>query len=330
MSASTSTEQGVERRVQANPSPLARGSETIASSKRRAVKAGLENAGERDAASSEIQSVVKRVEVQAKTFKSAVRRTGEEAWELGDALRAAKEVIAHGHWEPWLQSMGLSPRLAQRCMALHRRFPDKRHMSLFRSINAAMRMLPPERALDAEFAVEEVEGPDGGSASDTPAPTNQDETPTDVTNQTSPGIIDRPNGSNGSGTRLSGIEGASNRTTVTPSRGTDLQADEDVVRDVRSPAREVDEFITLFGTVVGKDAVTATQRFGSRFGPFSQILRVLASTMANCLETAGDKETCGKQVPPDLVPTLQRLIKVVRGAGIGVQATPRTGVDSRS
>ena len=120
--------------------------------------------GERDTASSEIQDVVKRVEVRAQVFKAAIRRTVEEAWELGDALLPAKVVIGHGHWAPWLRKMGLNSRLAQRCMALRRRYPEKRHVSDFKSIQAALRMLPAKRTIDAEFEVEEVEGhPKDGS-----------------------------------------------------------------------------------------------------------------------------------------------------------------------
>ena len=87
-----------------------------------------ENGPERDSANSEIQRVVEQVEKHAQAFQKAVRQTVDKAWELGDALRSAKKVIAHGHWNLWLERMGLHPRLAQRCMRLRKLYPEKRQV----------------------------------------------------------------------------------------------------------------------------------------------------------------------------------------------------------
>ena len=103
-----------------------------------------------------IKMLLDRVKKGAAALKKAVRQTIEEAWELGDALSTAKELLAHGQWGRWLESVGLNPRLAQRCMALRRRFPEKRQMSGFRSVDAAMRLVPPEPAIEAEFQIEDT------------------------------------------------------------------------------------------------------------------------------------------------------------------------------
>ena len=326
MTASPSKEQSAEHPAQENLSSPAAGSDTMTGSSKKAVKpAMLENDGRRDSTSSAFQKVAKRVEAGAQELNRSARRTVQAAWDLGDALVAAKALIAHGHWEPWLQEMGLNPRLAQRCMALRRRVTEKRHVSDFKSINAALRMLPAGRAIDAEFEVQEVKSPNDGpkpkeppapsagpnAASDLSTSTDPDGIPTGVPDETST-IIESAGGSNSGMAHAPGIETPCSSTAATPSsRGTDSQADEDVDSDIGSFLKEFDGISTRLDTVLGKEPALVTRRLRPCWRPLSRTLCALAATMASCLEFAGDNETSGDDVPEDLVPTLQRLLKAV-------------------
>ena len=74
----------------------------------------------------------------------AHKRTVEEAWELGRALRQAKKQVRHGQWTPWIEEqIGLPVRTAQRLMELHRKNPEKRHVAHLPSVRAAMKALAP-------------------------------------------------------------------------------------------------------------------------------------------------------------------------------------------
>ena len=84
-----------------------------------------------------------QVKQQATLFRTAYRRTVEEAWKLGQALRRAKEQVRHGQWIPWVEGeIGLTPRTAQRLMALHEAYPEMRHVSHLNSVSHALRVLP--------------------------------------------------------------------------------------------------------------------------------------------------------------------------------------------
>lgn len=296
----------------------------MTSSSKKAVESGESgNGGARDSGSVEIQSVVEHVAKCAEAFKAAIRRTVEEAWELGNALVSAKEVIAHGHWGTWLKTIGLNPRLAQRCMLLFKNYPKKRRMSHFKSINAAMRMLPAEAAIDAEFEVEEVEGPNDGSPKESTPPaagangasdlsTSRNGIATRGTDETSTTTTERAPGSNSGMPHLPGIEVPSSSAAATASStGTDPETDGDVDSDIGSLLEEFDGFVTRLHAALGKDPAAVAQQLRLHFPPLSRALRALASTMASCLETAGAEETSGENVPEDLVPTLTRLLKAV-------------------
>lgn len=83
-----------------------------------------------------------RVRTQAASFQAACRRTVEEAWKLGGELRQAKSQVRHGQWIPWVEgSIGLTPRTAQRLMALHEAYPEMRHVSHLPSVADALRPL---------------------------------------------------------------------------------------------------------------------------------------------------------------------------------------------
>ena len=300
----------------------------MTSSSKRELKPGKStNDAERDSASSEIQGVVKRVEVRAQEFMAAIRRTVEEAWELGDALLPAKVVIGHGHWGPWLQKMGLSSRLAQRCMALRRGYPEKRHVSDFDSINAALRMLPAGRTIDAEFEVEEVEGrprddskpkppapATGANASDLSTSRNDDGISRGLTDGAPAAITEGLHDSNSRTPRLPGTEAPSSPAAATNvSRDTDPQA-ENVDSDIRNFVKEFDGFVTRLDTVGPEPAVA--QRLRPHLRSLSRILGALAMKMVGYLETAADREAVGEVVPEDCVSALERLLKAIPERGL--------------
>ncbi len=84
-----------------------------------------------------------RVKAQAAKFETSYKRTVEEAWKLGRELREAKSQVRHGQWIPWLENrVGLTPRSAQRLMALHEAYPQMRHVSHLRSVSRALKVLP--------------------------------------------------------------------------------------------------------------------------------------------------------------------------------------------
>ena len=262
------------------------------------VKPGeLENHGPRD---SEVSGVEKRVKKHVQALHASVRRTVQDVW------------------ESWLREVGVHPRLAQRCMAFRRRV-EKRPVSEIKSINTALRMVPAGSTIDAEFEEatspndgpkpKEPPAPSAGPASDSSTSRNPNGIPTGFTDASA--TTERADGPNSGMARLPGGENSPSPTAATPSLGgADSQADEDVDSDIGSLLKEFDAVVTRLDTVVGTEPATVTQ-LRPRFRLMSRTLCALASTMASCLETAGDDETSGDDVPEDLVPTLQRLLQAV-------------------
>ena len=129
------------------------------------------NDGNRASARTRLTEAVERAESQVRAFVAVVRRSVEEAWQLGKDLLEVKDLLSHGAWLPWLKNVGLGERQAQRCMRLYRLDPEKRLVSdSSRSINETIRLLEgkgPTRVIDAEFKVESSDaGPGIGAGSD--------------------------------------------------------------------------------------------------------------------------------------------------------------------
>ena len=100
------------------------------------------------------QKVQATVKEYADRVGKSVRRTVEEAWELGRALEEAKRQVRHGYWIPWVeQEVGLDARMAQRYMDLYKKDPQKRQMSHLKSVAHASRALLP-----AETSKREAKG----------------------------------------------------------------------------------------------------------------------------------------------------------------------------
>ena len=76
-----------------------------------------------DTISTDLTANVKR---QTTKFMTSLKRSVEEAWTLGQLLHEAKGQCSHGQWLPWLRkTIRLNPRVAQRCMKVYDRYPDK-------------------------------------------------------------------------------------------------------------------------------------------------------------------------------------------------------------
>lgn len=106
-----------------------------------------------------------RVKKQATAFRSAYRRTVEEAWTLGQELCRAKQQVRHGQWIPWVEgTIGLTRRTAQRFMALHQTYPEKRHVTLLDSTSQALRALPSDRKSKSSDSPAESESDSGVEA----------------------------------------------------------------------------------------------------------------------------------------------------------------------
>ena len=88
----------------------------------------------------ETERAVKR---HFEAFKTAYRRTVIEAWYLGQELTKAKGDVRHGQWLPWLESIELPHRTAQRLMRLHAIHPECDKLADFRTVDEALRALPP-------------------------------------------------------------------------------------------------------------------------------------------------------------------------------------------
>ena len=73
---------------------------------------------------------------------AGLQRTIEAAWHCGEALEAVKRSRRHGEWLPWLASVGIAERTAQRCMRLRRQFPQIRQLDGFAGVGAALKALP--------------------------------------------------------------------------------------------------------------------------------------------------------------------------------------------
>ena len=66
----------------------------------------------------------------------------DSSWHCGEALEAVKRSRRHGEWLPWLASVGIAERTAQRCMRLRRQFPQIRQLDGFAGVGAALKALP--------------------------------------------------------------------------------------------------------------------------------------------------------------------------------------------
>ena len=85
----------------------------------------------------------KDVKRHFESLKKQYQRTVVEGWCLGEALATAKRQVRHGWWLPWLESIGLASRTAQRFMQLYERYPKKRQVAHLESVDGALRALPP-------------------------------------------------------------------------------------------------------------------------------------------------------------------------------------------
>ena len=75
---------------------------------------------ELDLEAADLDTLASAVATELAGIERAQRRSMHHAWHAGRLLTAAKARLAHGTWLPWLERAGLSPRTAQRLIAVHR------------------------------------------------------------------------------------------------------------------------------------------------------------------------------------------------------------------
>ena len=78
----------------------------------------------------------------ATAWHSYRRRTVEDAWKLGVALRRVRQAAFHGEWLPWLASIDMSHDTAKRMMKLAKEYPQIVQIALFESVDSALKALP--------------------------------------------------------------------------------------------------------------------------------------------------------------------------------------------
>lgn len=72
------------------------------------------------------------------------RRTLEEAWEFGGALTVIKKELGYGDWMRWLDEVGISHDVANRCIRVNKGY-DFPQIAEFDSVHEALKALPPAR-----------------------------------------------------------------------------------------------------------------------------------------------------------------------------------------
>ena len=64
---------------------------------------------------------------------AAHSRALRHTWRAGDLLTRAKRALPHGEWIPWIESVELEPRTAQRLLAVRRHCPSEEAATGYRS-----------------------------------------------------------------------------------------------------------------------------------------------------------------------------------------------------
>ena len=72
------------------------------------------------------------------------RRTLGDAWDIGRGLRTVKDLMQHGEWLPWLDSIGMARETARRFMVLAEELQITQ-LGEFASVDDALKALPPKR-----------------------------------------------------------------------------------------------------------------------------------------------------------------------------------------
>ena len=90
----------------------------------------------------QLYEIEQRLSAGLKDFGDLARRTVQKAWEIGNDLREAKDLLNHGEWMPWLEARGIHDRTAQRFMELRHGYPQIRQIVGFESVHEALKALP--------------------------------------------------------------------------------------------------------------------------------------------------------------------------------------------
>jgi hypothetical protein len=99
----------------------------------------------------------KRLRDTAVEIKLQLRRTAENIFRVGEALRWAKDVLEHGQFTRWLsEEFGFSERMAQHFMRVHERFGIKSEKFSVLPPSSLYRLAAPSTPDEAVREVEEL------------------------------------------------------------------------------------------------------------------------------------------------------------------------------
>ena len=86
------------------------------------------------------------------SYKQFGRKSVEEAWHCGNALREVRKEAKHGEWGKSLESLDISQSTADRLIRLSKNYDDVTQLGEFTSVDQALRALGPARRKPKEPA----------------------------------------------------------------------------------------------------------------------------------------------------------------------------------
>ena len=112
-----------------------------------------------------LPSIETALAVELDSVATAQAAAVRHAWRAGDLLTQARRLHKRGTWLPWLQERGLTPRTAQRLLALRRSCPTEADAIDAGSITRAL-----AAAREARLPLDETIEPTPAPVKPTPTP----------------------------------------------------------------------------------------------------------------------------------------------------------------
>lgn len=97
----------------------------------------------------EIADLYQQVTEAEATANAAARAAAQLYWQLGGKLSQKKAELGHGEWLPFLESVGIAKRTAQRAMQLNQAYPESdtlTHLTLTQAL-AGVQVKKPQQAI---------------------------------------------------------------------------------------------------------------------------------------------------------------------------------------
>ena len=89
----------------------------------------------------QLREIEQRLAADLKDFGDLARRTVQKAWEIGNDLREAKDLLNHGEWMPWLEARGIDKSMSSRFMRICEEYQISQ-LEKFESVSDALKALP--------------------------------------------------------------------------------------------------------------------------------------------------------------------------------------------